>query len=123
MTIEQCYERLGGSFQQACCRLPGREFVERFMVRYLEDDSAQMLLVALEDRDSEEVFRYALALKGVAGNLGFGNLERASTDLVKALHSAGGAMTPEVAGQAERIRRYHAEAVDALREYTQGGRQ
>lgn len=117
MTIEQCYEKLGGDFQRVCDRLPGRSFVERFMKRYLEDDSAQQVLLALEKRDPGEAYRYALALKGVAGNLGFENLERSAAELAKALRGRGGVVTPEIQTLAETVRRNHTAAVKILRLY------
>ena len=76
MTIEELYQKLGGDFTKVCGRLPGRRFVERFVERYLADDSAESLLAALESGDVRESYRLALALKGVAGNLGFEDLEK-----------------------------------------------
>ena len=75
MTIEELYIKLGGDYKKVCSRLPGRRFVERFVERYLADDSAESLLAALESGDVRESYRLALALKGVAGNLGFEDLE------------------------------------------------
>lgn len=117
MTIEQCYEKLGGSFAQVCRRLPGRGFVERFFVRYLEDDSAQLLDAAVKAGDAGEVMRLALALKGLAGNLGFGHLEQAVTRLVEQLHDSCGVLTAEAAAQAETVRRCHRETTEILQMY------
>lgn len=117
MTIEQCYEKLGGDFHRACSRLPGRSFVERFMKRYLEDDSAQKLFLALQEQNMDDVFCYALALKGVAGNLGFENLERAAAELANALRGSGGKLTPGIRTLAEDVRRNHIAAVKAIRLY------
>ena len=117
MTIEQCYEKLGGDFSRVCRRLPGRGFVERFVQRYLEDDSARMLLAALQSRDLEEAFRYAMALKGVAGNLGFENLERAAAQLAEALRCTDGGMTPRISALAEVVRQRQQETVAVLRLY------
>ena len=115
MTIEQCYEKLGGDFSRVCRRLPGRGFVERFVQRYLEDDSARMLLAALQSRDLEEAFRYAMALKGVAGNLGFGDLEEAVTRLAQVLRA--GKVTPEALRLGEAVEYRHQAVVKAIRLY------
>ncbi len=117
MTMEACYERLGGDFQQVCLRLPGRHFVERFFVRYLEDDSAELLHAAVKAGDAKEALRLATGLKGVSGNLGFGDLERASGQLVALLHESRGAVTPEICLQAESVHRCHRKTVETLREY------
>lgn len=117
MTMEACYERLGGDFHQVCLRLPGRQFVERFFLRYLEDDSAELLHAAVAAGDAEEALRLAMGLKGLSGNLGFGKLERASSQLVVLLHGGHGAVTPEARFQEEVVRRCHREAVEILQQY------
>lgn len=117
MTIEQCYQALGGDFRRVSARLPGKGFVERFLPRYLEDDSAQKLLLALSSGDAQEAFRYALALKGVAGNLGLEDLERAAAALVQILHDARGRLSPAALEQAGVVARRHQRAVEILNMY------
>lgn len=118
MTIEQCYKKLGGDYRKVCSRLPGRRFVERFLARYLEEDSAQALLTAVKAGNPEESYRYAIALKGVAGNLGFGNLERAAAELENTMRTGGG-ISPEVQAQAETIRQCQMDTVQAIQMYLQ----
>lgn len=115
MTIEECYEELGGDYKRVLRRLPGRRFVERFLRRYLEDDSAQLLFAALAARDPAESYRCALALKGVAGNLGFEDMERAVSELAETIR--GGEITPQALEQTETVRRCHEAAVKILRLY------
>lgn len=115
MTIEELYQKLGGDFAKVCGRLPGRRFVERFLRRYLTDDSAEALFAALKAGDSEESFRLALALKGVAGNLGFGDLEAAVTRLAQVLRA--GKVTPEALRLGENVSRHHQMVVKAIRLY------
>ena len=115
MTIEECYEGLGGDYKRVCRRLPGRQFVERFLWRYLEDDSAQLLFAALAARDPAESYRCALALKGVAGNLGFEDMERAVSELAETIR--GGEITPQAREQAGTVRCCHQAAVKILRLY------
>ena len=115
MTIEELYQKLGGDFSKVCSRLPGRRFVERFLRRYLTDDSAQALTAALNAGDPQESFRLALALKGVAGNLGFGDLETATARLAEVLRA--GKVTPEVLRLGENVDRHHQMVVKAIRLY------
>ena len=117
MTMEACYQRLGGDFHQVCLRLPGRDFVERFFVRYLEDDSARLLHGAVEVGDAGEAMRLAIGLKGLSGNLGFGKLERASTQLVMLLRAGRGTVTPEARFQEAVVYRCHREATEILGQY------
>lgn len=120
MTIEQCYEAIGGSYQKVCSRLPGRKFVERFLLRYLKDDSAQLLMAAVDAGDVEETFRYALALKGVAANLGFGDLENAVAELAETIHNAG-SITPGARRLAQEVQRCHTHVVKTIRCYLENG--
>lgn len=115
MTIEQCYEKLGGDFQKICRRLPGRQFVERFVGRYLEDDSANMLFASVKSGDMEEAFRHTLSLKGVAGNLGFENLERTAEALAYAIRQ--GRSASEISRLAEYVEQHHMTAVKLIRLY------
>ena len=115
MTIEELYQKLGGDFTKVCGRLPGRRFVERFVERYLADDSAETLLAALKTGDARESYRLALALKGVAGNLGFEDLERTVTRLAALLRE--GTVTPDAIRLAETIEGQHQAVVKAIRLY------
>lgn len=115
MTIEELYETLGGDFAKVCRRLPGRRFVERFLRRYLTDNTAEALLAALNAGDSGESFRLALALKGVAGNLGFEDLEAAVTRLAEVLRD--GAVTSEALRLGQTVRHFHQVTVKAIKVY------
>ena len=115
MTIDELYQKLGGDFTKVCGRLPGRRFVERFLERYLTDDSADALLAALRAGDAGESYRLALALKGVAGNLGFEDLEKTVARLAEILRA--GSVTPEALRLAETISAQHQMAVKAIRLY------
>ena len=115
MTIEELYQKLGGDFTKVCGRLPGRRFIERFLERYLTDDSAESLLAALESGDVRESYRLALALKGVAGNLGFEDLEKSVARLAALLRE--GTVTTDAMKLAEAIEGQHQAAVKAIRLY------
>ena len=36
MTIEECYQEMGGSYAEVCTRLPSISLVEKFMFKFLE---------------------------------------------------------------------------------------
>lgn len=68
MTIRDCYQAMGGDYEQAVRRLSGEKMVERFLARFLEDDSFPRLCGAMEERKRKEAFYAADALKDVSGN-------------------------------------------------------
>lgn len=85
MTVRECYEYLGASYDDVLSRLGSEELVERFAIRFLSDQSFRQLRDALEKGDGEVAFRAAHTLKGVCMNLGFDNLYSVSAALTEKL--------------------------------------
>lgn len=85
MTIQQCYEKLGGNYEEVFQRFRSEQFIRKFMLRFPDDRSFQSLLAAMECGDGKEAFLAAHTLKGVSQNLGFTELYEASHELTEAL--------------------------------------
>ena len=83
--IRQLCEAVGGNYDELMQRLVSEEFVTRFVVRFLSDDTFAQLKQSMEAGDVETAFRMAHTLKGVAQNLGFGNLGRSASLLTEVL--------------------------------------
>ncbi len=66
-------------------RLPSADFVRRFALKFLQDDSFPNLKKALEAQDAPTAFRAAHTLKGVCQNLGFDALYAPASALTEAL--------------------------------------
>ena len=39
MSVEECYEKIGGSYAEVSGRIPGESLVRRFLGKFLSDDS------------------------------------------------------------------------------------
>ncbi len=85
MSLELFYDRVGGSLEDTLRRLPGEGFVKKFLLRYLDDPSFSQLEDAVARSDWESAFRAAHTVKGVAQNLGLGDLYRSADVLTEAL--------------------------------------
>lgn len=85
MTLEQVYAAIGGDYKGVMERLPSADFVRRFALKFLQDDSFPNLKKALEEKDTPTAFRAAHTLKGVCQNLGFDALYIPSSALTEAL--------------------------------------
>ena len=85
MTLEQMYSAIGGDYKAVMERLPGADFVRRFALKFLQDDSFPNLKKALEAQDAPTAFRAAHTLKGVCQNLGFDALYAPASALTEAL--------------------------------------
>ena len=83
MTLKECYDALGGNYEDTVRRL----YNEKFLFKFEEDPSFENLKKALEEENLEAAFRAAHTLKGVAQNMGFDNLAESSSVLTEALRS------------------------------------
>ena len=79
MTIEQCYQEIGGNFAEVCGRLPSQRLVEKFVRKFPEDQSYAELTAAMAAGNHDVAFRAAHTLKGVAANLSFTKLRTSAS--------------------------------------------
>ena len=78
MTIQECYEAIGGNYEDVLRRLRSEALIRKFTLKFLEDQSYPLLKQALGDNNYEETFRGAHTLKGVCQNLSFDRLYEVS---------------------------------------------
>ena len=74
MTIQECYEAIGGNYEEVLGRLQSEALIRRFTLKFLEDQSYLQLKQALENKNYEDAFRSAHTLKGVCQKLSFDRL-------------------------------------------------
>jgi len=85
MNIKECYDSIGADFEDVLGRLGSEKLIERFALKFLDDDSYNNLKEALAEKNAENAFRAAHTLKGVFLNLGLKNLYTVSSDLTEKL--------------------------------------
>lgn len=85
MTIQECYERMGGDYADVASRLMTPERVAKFATRFINDPSYSGLCDSVKQGNPEEMFRLAHTLKGVAQNLGFVALYTPASELTELL--------------------------------------
>ena len=116
MTLRECYAALGGDYDDALGRLRSEKLVNKFVLRFLDDKSCDLLCASMEAKDYEEAFRAAHTIKGVCSNLAFTALGRSSSELSEALRYG---YTPGADALTERVKedyRRTAAAIQAYRE-------
>lgn len=64
-----------------------KEFYENLLIRFCEDTRYDQLRQAMEQKDMEQAFQHAHALKGTAGNLSLTRLFDALNPLVEELRN------------------------------------
>lgn len=88
MTIPEFYQVVGGSYEDVLSRFMKDTLVLRFLRMFPNDTSMDDLTSTLKAGDVKEAFRAVHTLKGVALNLGLGNLASAASTLTEALRGA-----------------------------------
>ena len=85
MTIQECYEAIGGNYEDVLRRLRSEALIRKFTLK-----SYPLLKQALGDNNYEEAFRGAHTLKGVCQNLSFDRLYEVSSELTELLRDRTG---------------------------------
>jgi HPt (histidine-containing phosphotransfer) domain-containing protein len=85
MTLQGCYEAMGGDFADVMGRLRTEERILRFLRKVPEDPSYDLLCASLDQRNMEEAFRAAHTMKGICQNLSLTKLYQSSSALTELL--------------------------------------
>ncbi len=117
MTIQECYAALEGDYQEVLGRLYSDALVQRFVGKFLSDQSFQLLEDALKAESYDEAFRAAHTLKGVTQNLSFTRLYQSSHEITEALRTKNYDLALELLPKVESD---YAQTAGAIRAY-QGG--
>ncbi len=100
MTVQECYERIGGDYESVFGRFRKEERIKKFVFRFPGDKSFGTLCTSIESGNTEEAFRAAHTLKGVSQNLSFDRLFKSSHEITEALRAenmeAVDALLPQV---------------------------
>jgi len=92
MTLQECYAALGGNYDEVISRLRSDRLVQKFVLKFLNDKSYELLTTSMAEKNYEEAFRAAHTIKGVCQNLAFTKLLDSSSRLSDALRHG---WTPE----------------------------
>lgn len=87
MTIKECYEAMGGDYEDVFKRLMSEARIKKFALMFKKDPSMSQLTQAMDAGDIETAFRAAHTLKGICANLGFKSLFEVSYEITEALRA------------------------------------
>lgn len=114
MTLQECYAAMGGNYESAVGRLRSERLVQKFILKFLDDGSYDLLCKSLEEENYAEAFRAAHTIKGVCQNLSIDKLQASSSRLCEALRNG---YTPEAGALAEEVRADYSQTVTAIRAF------
>ena len=101
MTLQEFYTAINGDYQDVIGRLRSEKLVRKFVLKFLNDGSYDLLCQSLEEQNYEDAFRAAHTIKGVCQNLGFSKLLDSSSKLTEALRSG---WSEEAGGLVEQVK-------------------
>jgi len=117
MTVKECYDAIGGNYEDAISRLRTDERVARFLGKVADDGSFKLLEESLRVRNIEEAFRAAHTLKGVCMNLSLTTLGRSAEALTEALRGRT-QFSDDMMPLLENVRRDYETTISAIRALT-----
>ena len=112
MSLKTCYEMLGGNYDEALGRLFSERIMQKFVLKFLNEGSYELLMTALDAKNGEEAFRAAHTLKGVCLNLSFDKLLHSVEPLCEALRHG---WTDDALALAEPVKADYEQTVTAIR--------
>ena len=87
MTVQELYEKIGGSYETVKSQMLKDDLIHRFVLKFLNDKSYSYLADAVNSQNYEEAFKAAHTLKGVTLNLSFKKLSNSVCELTEFLRN------------------------------------
>ena len=112
MSLRTCYEAWGGNYDEALGRLMTERLMQKFVLKFLNEGSYELLLTALDAKDGEAAFRAAHTLKGVCLNLSFDKLIHSVEPLCEAVRHG---WTDDALSLAEPVKVDYQQTIAAIR--------
>lgn len=88
MLLKECYDTFGGSYESVKQRISKDDIIEKFVIKFLSEQSYDKLRMTIENNDYVGAFNAAHSLKGVSRNLGFERLGNSSSDITEYLRNS-----------------------------------
>lgn len=101
MDLQECYQRLGGDYENILKRFRREKMIEKFCFKFLDDPSYATYLDKMKEQEYEEALRAIHSLKGVCSNLAFNQLYEISNAIVTDLRADDPAAALEKSGELE----------------------
>ena len=117
MTIQECFQSLGGNFAEVQQRLPSDRLIKRFITKFLDDGSYAELSQAMASGQREQAFRAAHTLNGVCANLSFTRLLTSVSALTDLLRQESDAISESAAAALTDVTRDYSQTITAIRAY------
>ena len=118
MTLQECYGKLHGNYEDAKSRLAMDRLIEKFMLKFLDDTSMDLLKTSVAEENIQESFRAAHTLKGVCQNLSLTSLYQVSSQLTEELRNEDTAVpgNPNNSDYMSKVTAEYHKTIEAIQE-------
>jgi HPt (histidine-containing phosphotransfer) domain-containing protein len=116
MTIQECYQRINGDYEEVLSRFYSEKLVDKFICMYLNDKSFNQLKEALKNQNAEEAFRAAHTLKGTCSNLGLPQFYQSAYAMTEELRNGIGENADELM---KKVTEDHERTIQVLQQYVE----
>ena len=96
MNVKECYEVIGGDYEDVKRRFLSDARIQKFALMFLKDGSMEELREAMRGKDCDRAFRAAHTLKGVCLNLGFSGLLAPAVEITEQLRAGAYEQAAEI---------------------------
>lgn len=122
MTVQELYEKMGGSYEDAKRVMMADPIIGRMVMMFKADPNYQKLMDAYAQKDEKAMFDAAHALKGVCGNLGMTELFQSVEIVTNIVRPANAAHRAEadLDSEMEKLTAAYEKVMAALGEFEQG---
>lgn len=112
MTIIEFYEKIGGDYNNIKSRLMDDNIIKKFVLKFMNENTYNELMSAVEENNIEETILASHKLKGVTANLSFDRLCGALTELLIQLRDEKRQEIDKTL--VEQITRYYNEIIELI---------
>lgn len=85
MTVKECYEAMGGNYDEVLSRLRDDARIAKFLGKVAADPSYELLISSFAENSVGEAFRASHTIKGICLNLSITKLYSSANALTEAL--------------------------------------
>ena len=83
--LKECYKAIEGDYEDVIARFRSEKVIEKFVFKFLNDPSYDLLCRSLEEGNYQEAFRAAHTIKDICQNLSFNRLYESINRLTEML--------------------------------------
>lgn len=112
MTLQECYDEMGGDLGAALGVLESETRLARYLTLFLDEPTARMLFLALEDARWQDAFRAAHTMKGLCRGLGMTRLYDSCCALTQALRDG---QAPQDDAPVRQVKTAYDRTISAIR--------